>query len=135
MFLSSSLYPVSYRLFSLGAGRECEGKNHKEREVVASLRSPLSLRFSPSRSLFPYSLLSKLRISKALWYLGGQGIRKAGARGRKPKGIGGISRNAAHPPVPLGCHPRTVGRSKFSIFRKSIGCNYADKFRFIIAPV
>ena len=52
------LYPYSKGLFLLGAGRGCEGKNHKEREVFAALRSPLSLRFSPSRSLFPYPLLS-----------------------------------------------------------------------------
>ena len=87
MFLSSSLYPVSYRLFSLGAGRECEGKNHREREVFAALRSPLSLRFSPSRSLSPYPLPSAaLNLSAA--DSRGIGFRKAGDRGRKPKGKG-----------------------------------------------
>ena len=64
------------------------------RSLPAVTHSPLSLRFSPSRSLFPYSLLSKLRvffvhcISKGSRSIGGQGIRKAGARGRKPKGKG-----------------------------------------------
>ncbi len=53
------LDPLSECLFLLGAGRECEGKNQKEREVFARLRSPLSFRFSPSRSLFPYPLLSE----------------------------------------------------------------------------
>ena len=136
VFVIFSLSGVLSFIFA-GRGAQMRGEEPQGegRSLPAVTHSPLSLRFSPSHSLFPYSLLSKLRISKALWYLGGQGIRKAGARGRKPKGIGGISRNAAHPPVPLGCHPRTVGRSKFSIFRKSIGCNYADKFRFIIAPV
>ena len=52
-------YPLSEGLIPLGAGRECEGKNHREREVLAALGSPLSLRFSPSRSLFPYPLLSR----------------------------------------------------------------------------
>ena len=42
----------------LGAGRECERDNPRKREVVAVLRSPLSLRFSLSRSPFPHSLLS-----------------------------------------------------------------------------
>ena len=51
--------PLSECLISLGAGRECEGKNQKEREVFARLRSPLSFRFSPSRSLIPYPLLSE----------------------------------------------------------------------------
>ncbi len=74
--LRYSLFILRYSLFTLmlhrhprfiflsgcmiwpGAGRKCEGKNHRAREVVAALRSPLSLRFSPSRSLFPYPLLS-----------------------------------------------------------------------------
>ena len=41
------------------AGRECEGKHHRERgEALLRRLSPLSLRFSPSRSLFPYPLPS-----------------------------------------------------------------------------
>ena len=46
------------RIICLGAGRGCERDNPREREVVAALRSPLSLRFSLSRSPFPHSLLS-----------------------------------------------------------------------------
>ena len=40
--LSLALYLLSECLFLLGAGRECEGKNHREREVLAYARvSPL----------------------------------------------------------------------------------------------
>ena len=57
--LSFALYLLSECLFLLGAGRECEGKHHREREESLLRRlSPLSLRFSPSRSLSPYPLLS-----------------------------------------------------------------------------
>jgi len=79
--LSFSLYLVSYRSFLLGAGRECEGKNHKEREDRSFVaHSPLSLRFSPSRSLFPYPHLSKLRIAFRKRSEEEKGIRKAGAQ-------------------------------------------------------
>ena len=73
IFCVDCFYPLSECLFSLGAGRECEGKNHREREVLAALGSPLSLRFSPSRSLFPYPLLSEgvsllFDLCRLLWY-------------------------------------------------------------------
>ena len=74
-------------LWQTCGARECEGKNHREREVFAALRSPLSLRFSPSRSLSPYPLPSvALNLSAA--DSRGIGFRKAGDRGRKPKGKG-----------------------------------------------
>ncbi len=40
------------------AEHECERDNPRKRGIVAALRSPLSLRFSLSRSLFPNSLPS-----------------------------------------------------------------------------
>jgi len=64
------------------------------RSLSTIAHSPLSLRSFPSRSPFPYPHLSKLRvffvhcISKGLRSTEGKGIRKAGARGRKPKGKG-----------------------------------------------
>ena len=74
-------------LWQTCGARECEGKNYREREVFAALRSPLSLRFSPSRSLSPYPLPSAaLNLSAA--DSRGIGFRKAGDRGRKPKGKG-----------------------------------------------
>ena len=78
-------------LFYLGAVRECERDNPRKRGGAPCGRlSPLSLRFSLSRSPFPHSLLS----CYALHF-----VRKGERRGGS-----GTAR-------PLGCHLRFVRRS------------------------
>ena len=107
---------LSFIFAGRGARMRGEEPQGEGRSLPAVTHSPLSLRFSPSRSLFPYSHLSKLRvffvycISKGLRSTEGKGIRKAGARGRKPKGKGRPERQRRLP-FPLGCHPRFVGRN------------------------
>ena len=87
--------------------REGQPKKEGRRSFVAYLPSLLGF---PSRALLFLTLSSLFGSAYASGSrsLGGQGIRKAGARGRKPKGIGGM-RACEFPPVPLGCHPRSVG--------------------------
>ena len=89
--------------------REGQPKKEGRRSFVAYLPSLLGF---PSRALLFLTLSSLFGSAYAFGSrsLGGQGIRKAGARGRKPKGIGGM-RACEFSPVPLGCHPRSVGRS------------------------
>ena len=105
--------------------REGQPKKERRRSFVAYLPSLLGF---PSRALLFLTLSSLLGSAYAFGSrsLGGQGIRKAGAhvclwqtaqfrlrnvRGRrKPKGIGGM-RACEFSPVPLGCHPRFVGRN------------------------
>ena len=70
-----------------GRGARMRGEEPQGEGSLRKLRSPLSLRFSPSRSLIPYPLLSGARLLSCA-ELRGIGFRKAGARGRKPKGKG-----------------------------------------------
>ena len=99
--------PIVY--FRWARGANARGTTQERGEALLRRLSPLSLRFSPSRSLSPYPLPSAaLNLSAA--DSRGIGFRKAGDRGRKPKGIGRM-RACEFPPVPLGCHPRSVGRN------------------------
>ena len=85
--LCHSLFIVSpIRIFT-GRGARMRGEEPQGEGSLRKLRSPLSLRFSPSRSLIPYPLLSGARLLSCA-KLRGQKFRKAGARGRKPKGKG-----------------------------------------------
>ena len=89
--------------------------NHKrgERALLRRLFSPLPCGFlSDSFSLFLPSLASRF-----LWLAckGGQRVRKAGARGRKPRGIGEISDEGALSHCPPGLSPPFCGK-KFCLW-------------------
>ena len=61
-----------------------------------------------------------MRSTEVLRSTEGKGIRKAGARGRKPKGKGRPERQRRLP-VPLGCHPRFVGEMTHVIEWSKLG--------------
>ena len=58
LFVSSSLYRMSDVDFHWARGANARGTTQERGEALLRRLSPLSLRFSLSRSLFPYSLLS-----------------------------------------------------------------------------
>ena len=58
LFVSSSLYRMSDEDFHWARGANARGTTQERGEALLRRLSPLSLRFSLSRSLFPYSLLS-----------------------------------------------------------------------------
>ena len=58
--------------------------------------------------------VSKTKLFRNL--IRGWGFRKAGARGRKPKGEGGSAKERASPPFHLGCHPRFGENWAFTVF-------------------
>ena len=93
--------------FDWARGANARETTQERGEALLRRLSPLSLRFSLSRSPFPDSLPSDaLNVDTA--EQGGQGIRKAGARGRKPKGIGGMRAQRVSP-CPLGLSPPIRG--------------------------
>ena len=73
--------------FNWARGANARARTIGKGDFFASLTSPLSLRFSPSRSLSPYLLLSAA-LNRSAADFRGMGFRKAGDRGRKPKGKG-----------------------------------------------
>ena len=53
------MYPLSEYIFYWARGANARGRTKGKEKSSLKLGSPLSLRFSPSRSLFPYPLLSQ----------------------------------------------------------------------------
>ena len=106
---------LSFIFAGRGARMRGERPQGEGRSLSTIAHSPLSLRSFPSRSPFPYPHLSKLRKPYETRSKRDGGIRKAGARGRKPKGGRGISKRSLRFPLPLlGCHPRTEDEKRIS---------------------
>ena len=118
--------------FNWARGANARGTTQERGEALLRRLSPLSLRFSLSRSPFPDSLLSesppltfsvlpKNQLRKWSAEQGDQGVRKAGARGRKPRGIGGISRLRRIPLFPWVVTPVPLGEVTLVFIRALLG--------------
>ena len=116
VFVIFSLSDVLSFIFA-GRGarmRERQPKKEGRRSFVAYLPSLLGF---PSRALLFLTLSPLAPRFIRVHVLRGLRDQESGGHSaslretrRKPKGIGGM-RACEFPPVPLGCHPRSVGRS------------------------
>ena len=110
-----SLFIVCPMFILAERGARMRGEEPQGEGSLRKLRSPLSLRFSPTplrRCKAPSFLILSSLGARLLSCaeLRGIGFRKAGARGRKPKGKGECEL-CELPPSTWVCHPRPVGRS------------------------
>ena len=84
LFVSSSLYRMSDEDFHWARGANARGTTQERGEALLRRLSPLSLRFSLSRSPFPDSLLS-IGFRIRFWFAEHRGLRdqESGGSGAK----------------------------------------------------